>query len=68
MPIKIYFKSNFALKDSKCKTSLNLLFIIVYNKLVIVITGFKLFLVRNAFITKHYVTKFTSECLEQASE
>ena len=30
-------------------------------KLVIVIAGFKLFLLRNAFVTKHYVTEFPSE-------
>ena len=53
---------NFAFKDSKSKTSLSLLlFIFVYNKLVIVIAGFTLFLLRNAFLTKHYVTKITSE-------
>ena len=33
----------------------------VYNKLVIVLAGFTLFLLRNAFVTNHYVTKFTSE-------
>ena len=42
----------------KCKTSLSLLlFIFIYSKLVIVITGFTLFLLRNAFLTKHLVTK-----------
>ena len=47
---------NFALKHSKSETSLSLLlFIFIYNKLVIVIAGFVLFLLRNAFITKHYV-------------
>ena len=64
--IKIHFKSaawfNFALKDLRCKTSLStLLFIFVYNKFIIVIAGFKLVLLRNAFVTKHYVTKFTIE-------
>ena len=52
---------NFTLKDSKCETSLSLLFIFVYNKLVIVITECKLFLLCNTFATKDYVTKFTSE-------
>ena len=35
--------------------------IVVYNKSVIVIAGFKLFLLRNAFVTKHYVTRFTAK-------
>ena len=35
---------NFVLKDSKSETSLIVLFIFVYNKLVIVIAGFTLFL------------------------
>ena len=38
-----------------------LLFIFVHNKLVIVIAGFTLFLLRNAFVTKHYITKFTAD-------
>ena len=38
-----------------------MLFIFAYNKLVIVFTGFTLFLLRNASVTKHYVTKYTSE-------
>ena len=31
------------------------------NKLIIVIAGFNLLSLRNAFVTKHYVTKFASE-------
>ena len=38
-----------------------MLFIFVYNNLVIVIAGFTLFLLQNAFVTKHYVTKFTAD-------
>ena len=53
---------NFAFKDSKCETSLSsLLFMFVYNKLIIINAGFKLFLLRNTFVTEHYVTKLTAE-------
>ena len=38
-------------RDSKCKFKL-MLFIFVCNKLVIVIAGFTLFLLRNTFLTK----------------
>ena len=48
---------NFALKDSKSETSLSLLLF----KIVVVISEFTLFLLRNPFVTKHYVTKFASE-------
>ena len=54
---------NFTLKDSKCKIFLSLLlFILVYNKLAIVVNESTLLLLLcNAFVTKHYVTKFTTE-------
>ena len=56
------------MKDCKFEIPLSLLlFILFYNKLVIVIAGFTLFLFRNAFVTEHYVTKFTAKSVNLLS-